>query len=91
VARTQLVRLPRSASKTSSRSPSAASPWGAAATAKLRAFSRVGLAGRAPIGGQLTYTIQAHGVARALAADPKLLLFDEWLAGLNPNCSRGSI
>jgi branched-chain amino acid transport system ATP-binding protein len=49
-------------------------------------LDRVGLAGRGDqLGGQLTYIDQKRvELARALATHPRLLLLDEWLAGLNP-------
>ncbi|HVO16471.1 MAG TPA: ABC transporter ATP-binding protein [Alphaproteobacteria bacterium] len=49
-------------------------------------LERVGLAARADVpGAQLTYIDQKRvELARALATRPKLLLLDEWLAGLNP-------
>jgi branched-chain amino acid transport system ATP-binding protein len=68
--------------------------WGAAATAEAaRLLSRVGLAGREnQSAASLTYIdLKRMELARALAADPKLLLLDEWLAGLNPTELRQGI
>jgi branched-chain amino acid transport system ATP-binding protein len=50
-------------------------------------LQRVGMAGRAEMfASQLTYIDQKRiELARALATRPKLLLLDEWLAGLNPS------
>ena len=49
-------------------------------------IDRVGLAGREDMRGtQLTYIDQKRvELARSLACGPRLLLLDEWLAGLNP-------
>lgn len=65
----------------------ARSHWGdAAKTVALRSLEKVGLAGRAATAaGSLTYIDQKRlELARALAAEPTVLLLDEWLAGLNP-------
>ena len=49
-------------------------------------LTRVGLAGRGgEFAGNLNYIDQKRlELARALASNPKVLLLDEWLAGLNP-------
>lgn len=62
--------------------------WGAHAHALARKLlARVGLEGRAdmPVA-SMTYIDQKRiELARALASDPRILLLDEWLAGLNPS------
>lgn len=61
--------------------------WGAEAEAIARALlERVGLGGRERQRPEsMTYIDQKRiELARALAADPQVLLLDEWLAGLNP-------
>ena len=61
--------------------------WGSDARALSRTLlARVGLEGRAdmPVSA-MTYIDQKRiELARALASDPRVLLLDEWLAGLNP-------
>lgn len=62
--------------------------WGEAATDQAAALlHRVGLGSKVgQMAAQLTYIDQKRlELARALALSPKLLLLDEWLAGLNPS------
>ena len=61
--------------------------WGRGAEAHAkRLLERVGMARKMHLSaGQLTYIdTKRVELARVLAGDPKLLLLDEWLAGLNP-------
>ena len=61
--------------------------WGAEARAKAeQMLEKVGLGGKGNLRvGQLTYIdTKRVELARVLAGDPKVLLLDEWLAGLNP-------
>ena len=68
--------------------------WGREAEAFAdHVLERVGLAGRGGQSvGQLTYIDQKRlELARALAGEPRVLLLDEWLAGLNPSELRDGI
>jgi branched-chain amino acid transport system ATP-binding protein len=68
--------------------------WGRAAEAQIESLlAQVGLAGRqSEQASNLTYIdLKRMELARALATDPKLLLLDEWLAGLNPTELRAGI
>ena len=71
-----------------------AAVWGDEAEAIARALlERVGLGGREHLHTDvMTYIDQKRiELARALAADPQVLLLDEWLAGLNPTELRTGI
>ncbi|MCF1742483.1 ABC transporter ATP-binding protein [Paradevosia shaoguanensis] len=68
--------------------------WGEAAKPKIEELlGSVGLAGRAdqPAAGLTYIDLKRMELARALAAEPLLLLLDEWLAGLNPTELRAGI
>jgi len=62
--------------------------WGAAAVNEADALlEEMGLSGKAHMpAGDLTYIDQKRmELARAMASEPRLLLLDEWLSGLNPS------
>jgi branched-chain amino acid transport system ATP-binding protein len=65
---------------------SARHPRGKARSEAEEWLEQVGLAGKRDVpAGQLTYIDQKRlELGRALASRPRLLLLDEWLAGLNP-------
>jgi len=68
--------------------------WGSEAEARIEnLLQSVGLAGRQhEQASNLTYIdLKRMELARALATEPKLLLLDEWLAGLNPTELRAGI
>ncbi|MGV3573946.1 MAG: ABC transporter ATP-binding protein [Devosia sp.] len=68
--------------------------WGSAAEEQIGTLlQNVGLAGRQQEqASNLTYIdLKRMELARALATEPKLLLLDEWLAGLNPTELRAGI
>jgi branched-chain amino acid transport system ATP-binding protein len=68
--------------------------WGSDAEVKIETLlQNVGLAGRQhEQANSLTYIdLKRMELARALATGPKLLLLDEWLAGLNPTELRAGI
>jgi len=68
--------------------------WGKDAEARIETLlANVGLPGRQhEEASNLTYIdLKRMELARALATEPKLLLLDEWLAGLNPTELRAGI
>jgi branched-chain amino acid transport system ATP-binding protein len=67
--------------------------WGAAEEKIGTLLESVGLSGRQQEqASNLTYIdLKRMELARALATEPKLLLLDEWLAGLNPTELRAGI